>query len=194
MVRSRSPAVCTRRAAARAGDDSGTGAIPGNGRLGAPARLAAGGTRLGRDGYSEADLALLATAVERVLMAEGLPAGTMTDFGTKKAQCDVHAQSVCAFLHMPGGLRVRVVHCGCDRFYAPVAPAPEGIDGMARDLAEDVLWYWHRRDEAVALLATVPSSRGIDPSVTTRRCWAFRLMTSAPTTAGSRCMRAWTCG
>jgi hypothetical protein len=113
------------------------------------------GDRLERAGYSDTDLEQLASAVDALLVAEGLPSGSLSNFSSGPSQCRLHSEKILANLHLSGSRHVQVEHCGCDHFYFPVDPPPEGIDGMAADLVADVLWYWERRHEAEEMIGVI---------------------------------------
>lgn len=110
---------------------------------------------MGNEDYSEADLLALRADVEAILKAEGLPPGVTSNFATGKSNCKAHSQCIEVDLEMPDAGSVRIVHCGCDHWWTPVAPPPEDLAAMAKDLAEELVWYWNWREGAMELKAVV---------------------------------------
>ncbi len=106
-------------------------------------------------GFNASELRLLDHEVERILLASGLPLGTVSNFGTLPARCKVHSDIVQLDLRLPHGSSLQVLHCGCDHLVFPNEPPPEGPKAMAQDLAEEIIWYWGKEEEALAVVASV---------------------------------------
>jgi hypothetical protein len=101
------------------------------------------------------ELRQLKRTVEAILLAAGLPMDSLADFGFAAVKCEVHERSVRTSLRLPGFTDVAVLHCGCDHWLQPKAAPPSSLTEMAENLAGHIMWYWDRREDALAMLLSV---------------------------------------
>jgi hypothetical protein len=111
--------------------------------------------RPNQEALREIDLPSFEAMIEKILQSEGLPTGVVCGFEPRQGCCKVHTGGIRCTLHVPGGGRVQVTHCGCDNWLTPVAAPPEDAASMARALADEIVWYWRSRSDIAAMVANI---------------------------------------
>ena len=142
-----------------------------------------------RASLSDGDLRSLELEVQRILLAAGLPSNGISNFAKSdfSPRCKVHTEQFKIELRIADTASVGIVHCGCDNWLQPVDPPPRNMTEMAQDFAEEILWYWNRRGNAMTMMETVRAaaeaefgkarSQGLEWSVTDVSLYLFETFT-----------------